>query len=263
MLSTRLPAGLLSGLARTLGLLGLGMLIWIGVSTALLQGHGEAMLSLRPLQFRALGGAAVLILVLAVQLAREPVAGRERWRSRAWAALALAVAGDLVLMALLSLDQRSPGWIAVAASVACVAALGAIPLAALAVEAPRSQWQVPTQLALALLGGAGLFFALMAWLWPGDMGSSGAASSLLLLTGIAAGLLLACWWGEGGLLPAARYRLRWSSLVLLLAAPLLLKGWGWVGPELPRPAWWLVTLAVATAVLLADRDRLARREPTA
>jgi len=249
------PDGLPSGLVRTLGLLGLGMLIWAGISTALLQGRGDALLSLRPLQYRALGGAAALIAVVALQLLLQPAALRSRWRPHALATLGLALLADLVLLVLLGADRRSPGLVSVFGMIACIAALGSVGLVTLATEVSRSQWLLPAQLALALLGGAVLFFSLMAWLSPGDMGASSATSSLLLLTGIAAALMLAGWLGEGGLLPPARYRLRWIALGLLVIAPLLLKAWLLLGSTLPRGIWWLAALAVAAALLLEWRDR--------
>lgn len=249
------PDWLPSGLARTLGLLGLGMLIWVGISTALLQGRGDALLSLRPLQYRALGGAAALIAIVAVQLLLQPIASRSRWRARALATLGLALLADIGLLVLLGADQRSPGLVAVFGGIACIAALGSVGLVTLATEVPRSQWLLPTQLALTLLGGAAVFFSLMAWLWPGDMGASSATSSLLLLSGIAAALVLAGWLGEGGLLPPAQHRLRWTALALLVIAPLLLKAWLLVGTTLPRGMWWLAALAVAAALLLEWRDR--------
>ena len=249
------PDWLRAGLARTLGLLGLGMLIWAGISTALLQGRGDALLSLRPLQYRALGGAAVLIAVVVVHLLLQPAAQRSRWRPRALATLGLALLADLVLLVLLGADHRSPGLVSVFGVIACIAALGSVGLVTLATEVPRSQWLLPAQLALTLLGGAAVFFSLMAWLWPGDMGASGATSSLLLLTGIAAALMWAGWLGEGGLLPPTRHRLRWIALGLLVIAPLLLKAWQLVAPSLPRGIWGLSALAVAAALLLEWRDR--------
>ncbi|HEY0334783.1 MAG TPA: hypothetical protein VGC74_13915 [Stenotrophomonas sp.] len=258
-----MPAWLPAAVVRTLGLLGLGMLIWIGVSTALLQGSGDAMLSLRPLQFRALGVSALLIMALIVQLALQPVPDRQPWRARALAALGVTVAANGALLVLLAVERRSPGVIAIAAAIACIGALGSVSLATLATEAPRTQWHLPAQLALSLLGGAGVFFSLMAWLWPGDMGASGAASSLLLLTGIAAALLLACWLVEGGLLPPARHRLRWVALALLLVAPILLQGWLLFWPSLPRTLWWLTTLALGIALVLEERDRRSGRDATA
>lgn len=248
------PEWLPSGLARTLGLLGLGMLIWAGISTALLQGRGDALLSLRPLQYRALGGAAALLAVLGAQLWLQSASLRAQWRARALATLAVALLADIVLLVLLSADQRSPGLVSIFGVIACIAALASVCLVTLAWATPRSQWLLPAQLALALLGGAAVFFSLMAWLWPGDMGAGSAVSSLLLLTGIAAALLLATWLGEGGLLPLARHRLRWIALGLLVAAPLLLKGWLLLGSNLPRGVWWLAALAVAAAVLLESRQ---------
>lgn len=252
-----LPAGWPVLLARTLGLLGLGMLVWACVSTALLQGRGDAFLSLRPLQDRSLGMGFVLSALLLMPL--WPNAGdadQRIWRPRALAALGVALVGDLALIVLLHLPAHSPGLIAIAGAIACMGALATICMATLALEQPRSQWLLPAQCALALLSGAVLFFAFMAWLWPGQM-AAGGVPSLVLLGALSAGLLMATWLGEGrnALLPLPVRWPRWSLLLALLVVPLLLVAVLAIKPGLQKPVWVLAVLAMAAVIGLDARER--------
>lgn len=253
-----LPADMPALLARTLGLLGLGMLVWACVSTALLQGRGDAFLNLRPLQDRSLGVGLVLCALLLAPLWRRPPASSDQriWRPRALAALGVAMVGDLALIVLLHLPVHSPGLIAIAGAIACMGALAAICMVTLALETPRSPWLLPAQCALALLSGAVLFFAFMAWLWPGQM-AAGGVPSLVLLGGICAALLLATWLGEGrdALLPVPARWPRWSLLLLVLVVPLLLVGVLAIKPGLQKPVWGLAVLAMAAVIGLDARER--------
>ncbi|MDG2527056.1 hypothetical protein P6166_17015 [Stenotrophomonas sp. HITSZ_GD] len=253
-----LPAGMAALWARTLGLLGLGMLVWACVSTALLQGRGDAFLNLRPLQDRTLGVGLVLAALWLGPLWRRPDAAEPRiWRPRALAALGVAMIGDIALIVLLHLPTHSPGLIAIAGAIACMGALAAICMVTLALETPRSQWLLPAQCALALLAGAVLFFAFMAWLWPGQM-AAGGVPSLVLLGAIAAALLLATWLGEGrdALLPLPARWPRWMLLLALLAIPLLLVGVLAIKPGLQKPVWGLAVLAMAAVIGLDARQRI-------
>lgn len=240
------------GLARALGLLGLGMLVWACVSTALLQGRGDAFLNLRPMQNRALGSGLLLSALLLVPLWPQAQAAATRlWRPRALAALALTLAADAALLVLLNLQTHSPGLIAIAGALACICALATMWMAAQAMDTPSSPWHVPAQSALALLAGAVLFFATMAWMWPTQM-ASGGVPSLVLLGVVAAGLLLASWLGEGraAVLPVRQHWPRWSMLAVLVLVPLLLAAVLALQPRLQKPVWCLAVLATVGVILI-------------
>ncbi len=116
-------AWLPAGLARTLGLLGLGMLVWACVSTALLQSRGDAFVNLRPFQDRTLGAGFVLALCWGWALWPQPAnAEQRRWRPRALAALGLVLLANAALLVLLHLPAHSPGLIAIAGAIACMGA---------------------------------------------------------------------------------------------------------------------------------------------
>ena len=253
-----IPAWLPAGLARTLGLLGLGMLVWACVSTALLQGRGDAFLNLRPFQDRTLGTGFVLALCWGWALWPQ-AAGIEqrRWRSRALAALGVVLLAVAVLLVLLHLPAHSPGLIAIAGAVACMGAFAAILLGTQALEPPLSPWLPPAQSALALLAGAVLFFAFMAWLWPGQM-ASGGGPTLILLGAISAALLMATWVAPGRqiLLPLQQRWPRWTLLSGLLLLPLLLTLAMSLRPVLQKPMWCLAVLAIAATVLMERHWRV-------
>lgn len=250
-------AWLPAGLARTLGLLGLGMLVWACVSTALLQSRGDAFVNLRPFQDRTLGAGFALALCWGWALWPQPAtAAQRRWRPRALAALGLVLLANAALLVLLHLPAHSPGLIAIAGAIACMGALAAIVLGTQALEPAASPWLPPAQSALALLAGAVLFFAFMAWLWPGQM-AGGGGPTLVLLGAIAAALLMASWAGAGQalLLPLHRHWPRWSLLLGVLVLPLLLTLVPALKPALQRPLWCLAVLAIAAAVLADGRLR--------
>lgn len=252
------PAWLPGGLARTFGLLGLGMLVWACVSTALLQGRGDAFANLRPFQDRTLGTGLVLALCWGWALWSPPALDeRRRWRTRALAALAVVVLADAALLVLLHLPTHSPGLIAIAGAIACMGAFAAILLGTQALAAGRSPWLPPAQAALALLAGAVLFFAFMAWLWPGQM-ASGGGPTLVLLGAISAALLMATWAGEGRplLLPLQQRWPRWSLLLGVLVLPLLLTLALSLKPALQKPVWCLAVLAIAATLLSEGRLRM-------
>ncbi|HEY9255521.1 MAG TPA: hypothetical protein VIP30_13400 [Stenotrophomonas sp.] len=253
-------AGLPAGLARTLGLLGLGMLVWACVSTALLQSRGDAFVNLRPFQDRTLGAGFVLALGWGWALWPQPAnAEQRRWRPRALAALGLVLFANAALLVLLHLPAHSPGLIAIAGAIACMGAFAAIVLGTQALESAASPWLPPAQLALALLAGAVLFFAFMAWLWPGQM-AGGGGPTLVLLGAIAAALLMASWASTGRalLLPMQQLWPRWSLLLGVLLLPMLLTLVPALKPALQKPLWCLAVLGIAGAVL-AD-GRLRRRD---
>lgn len=244
-----------SAAARALGLLGTGMLVWAGISTALLQGRGAAFANLLPLQDLALGSGVGLALCLLLPLLRQ-AGGRPAWRARALATLVLLLVADVALVFLLHASTRSPGMIALAGAITCLAALATSACALQALDAAPTQWWLPAQLSRVLLAGAVSFFALMAWMWPGSMAGSG-VPSLLLLGAISAALALADWLARGRdcLLPFARHRSRWALLAGLLLVPLLLSlvlAW-W--PSLQRPVWCLAVLAMLALMLAEDCDR--------
>ncbi|HBK47042.1 MAG TPA: hypothetical protein DDZ67_11530 [Xanthomonadaceae bacterium] len=257
MLSSTRPA-LRAAVAATLGNIGLGLLVWIGISTALLQTRGNDFMSLRPLQNSALLLGLALVAGFSAWLLLARDTGGTRARPRALASLGFTLLADVALLWLLAQKGSAPGMVAVVGAVLCIAALATLCLSSIALETASAQLLVPAQLALALQGGSVLFFALMSSRWPGQMESSGASSSLLMLSAIAAALMLALWLTGGGMLPWRARRERWIGLALLLGVPLLLYAWLMLLPAHQRVAWWLAMAAVAAAQVLDRGQRLSR-----
>ncbi|HVJ37070.1 MAG TPA: hypothetical protein VM687_04620 [Stenotrophomonas sp.] len=250
-------AWLPAGLARTLGLLGLGMLVWACVSTALLQGRGDAFVNLRPFQDRTLGAGFALALCWGWALWPQPAdTEQRRWRPRALAALGLVLLATAALLLLLHVPAHSPGLIAIAGAIACMGALAAVVLGTQALEPAASPWLPPAQSALALLAGAVLFFAFMVWLWPGQM-AGGSGPTLVLLGAISAALLMASWASTGRalLLPLHQHWPRWLLLLGVLLLPMLLTLVPALKPTLQKPLWCLAVLGIAAAVLVDGRLR--------
>lgn len=247
-----------AALATTLASAGLGLLLWLGISIALLQGGGAEMVLLRSMQHTALMFACVLTLAAAYSLhAASSSTSGARWRQLAIVALLLALASATALMALITRRPPDPGWTSITAALASLGAIGAVlALGMLAATAGRPQWRqqlvAPTYLAYALLAGAALLFALIAIKWPGQAMLSAPAPSLIMLLVVTGALKLLYWFENGGLrtqvaaLPMAdAMRLRLVVLALLVLLPLLLCAGLVLWPDLaPKTGWCAIALAV-------------------
>ena len=247
-----------AALATTLASAGLGLLLWLGISIALLQGGGAEMVLLRSMQHTALLFACVLTLAAAYSLyAASSNASGARWRQLAIVALLLALAATAALMVLITRRPPDAGWTSIAAALASLGAIGAVlALGMLATATGRPQWRqqlvAPGYLAYALLAGAALLFALIAIKWPGQAMVSAPAPSMIMLLVVMGALKLLYWFENGGLraqvaaLPGAdAMRMRLVVLALLVLLPLMLCTGLILWPELaPKTGWCAIAVAV-------------------
>lgn len=247
-----------AALAASLASAGLGLLIWLGVSIALLQGGGAEMVLLRSMQHSGLILACLLALAAVYELRTAPAhANAARWRWLAVPALALAMSAAVALMVLLTRRPPDAGWVTLAGSLLSLGAVCTVlALGMLTASAGRPQWRqqvvAPSRLAYALLAGAALLFALIAIKWPGQQMLSAPAPSMLMLLVVMGALKLLYWFENGGLraqvvgLPGAdALRLRLLLLALLVLAPLLLCAGLILWPDLaPKTGWCLIAVAV-------------------
>lgn len=247
-----------TALAASLASAGLGLLLWLGVSIALLQGGGAEMVLLRSMQHTGLLFACVLALATIYELRTASThAGASRWRRLAVPALLLALSSAVALMVLLTRRPPDAGWVTLAAGLLSLGAIGTVlTLGMLTASAGRPQWRqqvvAPSRLAYTLLAGAGLLFTLIALKWPGQQVLSDPAPSMVMLLVVTGALKLLYWFENGGLrtpLPdrpgqdALRSRL--LVLALLLIFPLLLCVGLILWPNLaPRTCWCLIALSV-------------------
>ena len=254
-----------AALAATLAAAGLGLLLWLGISIALLQGSGAEMVPLRSMQRTGLLLACVLALAAVYSLrSAHPNANGARWRRFAVVALVLALVSAVALMALLTRTPPDAGWTSVAAALSSLGAIGAVLSLGMSTAAGRPEWRqqlvAPSHLAYALLAGLALLFALIAIKWPSQQILSAPALSMALLLVVMGALKLLYWFENGGLRarvadrsgPEA-LRMRLSVLVLLVLAPLLLCAGLMLWPNLAAGTGWC---AVALAVLVGGyRDQ--------
>lgn len=222
---------------------GCGLLLWVALSSALLPGDGDTPRLLVDLQVRGLLFGA-LLAGCGLGLFWPPSMAAGPWRLRSLVALALAVAGAVALS--LQLRQApDPTLALVLAALACIGALATVGGLAM-LEKAADGLHLPTRLALALLGGAVLLFALIALRWPGPGMTDGPVPSLALLVLVAGALLLARWHRRGGL----QQRGRWLVLVLLACVPLLLAALLYLQPGWARVLWPLVAVAVLAGTVV-------------
>lgn len=247
-----------SALASTLAAAGLGLLLWLGVSIALLQGGDAEPPLLRSMQQAGLSlGGALALFALSTLRPGAGTAGSRKWRPLGLAALALVLAGAVCAGLMLGRESADPALLALSAAllgfgaVVAVLATGMV-AAADGREAWRSQMVAPNFLAYALLVGASVLFALIALKWPGQGLLSAPTASLVMLLVVAAALKVLYWFENGGMRGpvagvrvTALFRQRLLVLALLAGVPLILAGALQAWPSLfPRAGWVLVALSV-------------------
>lgn len=247
----------LDALASVLASAGLGLLVWMGVSLALLQVRSDALSSLRNLQYTGLILGMALAATGVINLRACPAATGVKWRQRSSAVLVLTLACALATLLLLIVPAWLPGWTALTAALLAIGSICTL----LSLGMGRSEgahpgWQrslvAPNFLAYALLAGIGLLFALIALKWPEQRLLFAPAPSLLTLVLIVAASKTVYWRENGGLrVPVAGLQPSWALplratvLVLLAVVPALLIGAMLLWPQLmPRAGWCLVALSV-------------------
>lgn len=248
----------LPALASCLSAAGLGWLIWLGISVALLQGRSGDMVLLRSVQHTGLMLACVMTLFAAITLRSAPMhAKAARWRWASIAAGVLTLLAGLGLMMVLTRRPPDPGWNAVFAAVMSLGAVATVLcLGMYTATGGRAAWKqqmvVPNALAYALLAGAALLFALLALKWPGQGLLATPAPSLITLVMVVAASKLLYWFENGGLRAGLSgvsdaYVLRMRLLVLALLAgfPLLATLALLLWPLLaPRLGWSVIALSI-------------------
>ena len=259
-----------AALATTLAAAGLGLLLWLGISIALLQGSGTEMVPLRSMQHNGLLLACVLSLTAFYRLRpAAPNANAARWRQFALVALVIALASAVALMALLMRKSPDAGWTSIAAALLSLGAIGAVlALGMLTATTGHPQWRqqlvTPGYLAYALLAGIVLLFALIAIKWPSQQMLSAPALSMAMLLVVVGALKLLYWFENGGLQarvadrsgPEA-LRMRLSVLALLILVPLLLCAGLVLWPNLAAKTGWCVIALAVLAGGYRDRQLLA------
>ena len=259
-----------TALAATLASAGLGLLLWLGISIALLQGSGAEMIPLRSMQHTGLLLACVLALAAVYSLrSAAPSANEARWRQFAIVALVLALASAVALMLLLTRRPPDAGWVSIAAALLSLGAIGAVLALGMSTAASgRPQWRqqlvAPSHLAYALLAGVALLFALIAIKWPSQQMLSAPALSMAMLLVVMGALKLLYWFENGGLRarvadrsgPEA-LRMRLSVLVLLVLVPLLLCAGLMLWPNLAAKTGWCFMALAVLAGGYRDRQLLA------
>ena len=279
----------LAALSAALSEAGFGLLLWLGLSVALVS-HSVQMPALRAMQLCAVLLALVLLGVAAVAAfaatralapraspraatpwqARRNVLARAptRWHSRRNALAAVAVALACAVGALLA--WMEPGatrasLLGLCGLVLAMASLGAVACGA-AVQAAATagngrQFALPIRLLSAMQGGLALTFALMAGLFGVGREGSGMFAILAVLGALLALACLLDWReggraGPGGGVPAPAPRQRIAVGLLLAAVPLLAlvaaSSMGGVQGWL-----WVVALASVAAIVLERRLHLA------
>lgn len=247
-----------TALAAALASAGLGLLIWLGISIALLQGSGTEMIPLRSMQHTGLLFACVLTLAAVYSLrSASSHASGTRWRQFAIVALVLALASAAALMVLLTRKPPDAGWTSIAAALLSLGAIGTVlALGMLIATTGRPEWRqqlvAPGYLAYALLAGAALLFALIAIKWPGQQMLSAPALSMVMLLVVMGALKLLYWFENGGVRARVAehsgqdpLRIRLSVLALLVLVPLLLCAGLILWPGLaPKTGWCVISLAV-------------------
>lgn len=249
---------------------GFGLLLWLGVSVALLP-HGTGMAALRAPQMWALiMGLALLAAAAACAVAARGARGLLHadtpWQRRrnllVAIAVLLAVATGVLLIPGVGGSARGLALGFAGMSLAA-ASLGAVAAAAVAEvsPAPRAELPplaVPSRLLSAMLTGLALMFALLSGLLSAS-GGGPRMLTILLLLGVLASLVL---WLDARQAGASRDRSRpaWLPPLLLAGAPALSLALATAGLG-GATAWlWLVAICALAGALLGWPPT-ATREP--
>lgn len=262
--------------AAVLAAAGFGLLLWLGISVALVS-HGAAMATLRALQvwslivaFALLALAGGLVIADAGGLPAARRRAPTRWHTRRNALALAAIVAGCAVGALLA--WPAPGGtrallLGLGGMLLSIASLGAVGADAMAhsdaaAAGGRHPLLVPLQLLSAMLTGLALMFALMAGLLAiGHDGGRMLAILMVLCTLTAAAQLLyrhdtaRSTGARATAAPAsgADRRDRFAAPLLLVAVPALALALGAGGVVGVRPLLWLVAGATLLGALLARR----------
>lgn len=265
----------LAALSAALSGAGFGLLLWLGLSVALVS-HSAQMPALRAMQLCAVVLALLLLAIAAVGAAIAPADGRglrtslrapTRWHARRNVLAVVAVALACMVGALLAWVE--PGatrasLLGIGGLALAMASLGTVACGALAqagaTEGPSRQLALPIRLLSAMQGGLALTFALMAGLFAVGREGTGMFAILAVL-GVLLALASILDWRDadraargGAGQPATRLRI--ATGLLLAGVPLLALG---VASALGGvQAWlWIVALASLAGIVLERRLHLA------
>jgi len=263
----------LAALSAALSGAGFGLLLWLGLSVALVS-HSAQMPTLRAMQLCAVALALLLLAIAAAGAAIAPVDGRRlqalrraptRWHARRNVLAAVAVALACMVGGLLAWVEPGAtrasllgmGGLALAMASLGTVACGALAQAG-ATQGPPRQFALPIRLLSAMQGGLALTFALMAGLFA--VGREGAGMfAILAVLGVLLALASLLDWRDadravGGAGRSAT-RLRIATGLLLAGVPLL--ALGMASALGGAPAWlWIVALASLAGILLERRLHL-------
>ena len=275
----------LAALSAALSEAGFGLLLWLGLSVALVS-HAAQLPALRAMQLCAILLALLLLAAATACAAFATADGRgprallrapTRWHARRNVLASIAIAIACAVGALLAWAE--PGATRASLLGPCglalaMASLGAVACGALAQAGATAgggrQFALPVRLLSAMQGGLAPTFALMAGLFA--VGREG--SGMLAILGVLGVLLALAGFldgrdgdrtargATGGARPAATTRLRIAAGLLLAGVPLLAlaasSAFGGV------QAWlWIVATASLAGILLERRLSQAAPEPAA
>lgn len=198
----------------TLSGAGYGLLVWLGISTSLLQSRGKLGMELVSLQLIAVAIGIVLVTVgLLCSLGhlgkpqrawRAMSQWRTSWLSREGVLSVLTYVPAMAMVFLLwqnKQDADASGMLAVAGLLAAMLALATIACTAMIYASlkPIPAWShplvLPGYLLFALHSGAALLFLLMLWRLP-DIEAGVGLSRILAVLGVLAALLKLLYWRE-------------------------------------------------------------------
>lgn len=246
---------------------GLGLLLWLGISVALLP-PGAGMAALRAPQMWSLILALVLLSVagaIAVSASRPPRGVRgllrapTRWHARrnalALSAVVLALSTGTLLSWAPSGASRAlalglAGMLLSVTSLGAVAANAMVRPTAAASRTPPHPLVVPVELLSAMLTGLALMFALLSGLLAVGQGGGRMLVILLVLGVLVAGTSALHWRGAtsaGSGRPSAGARSRRHGLAasaMVVAVPAL--AWAMAGAGMGGPTLWLWVVALAS-----------------